>query len=79
MTDNDADCDLLLLTFNIQQMQSGIRRGLGLIGASKRYTVFTPSMTNNEDLSILASLMREGKMVPVVSKVCNMQPWLFPL
>ena len=32
------------------QMQTGIRKGLGMLGASKKYTLFTPSMSKGSDL-----------------------------
>ena len=55
------------------QMQTGIRKGLGLLGASKKYTIFTPSMSNGGDLVTLASLLKEGKLGPVVKKVSSLQ------
>ena len=54
------------------QMQTGIRNGLGMLGASKRYTVFTPSMSQGSDLDTLARLLAEGKLQPVVKKVWSM-------
>ena len=54
------------------QMQTGIRKGLGYLGASKKYTIFTPSMSKSSDLDTLAQLLSEGKLQPVVKKVWSM-------
>ena len=54
------------------QMQTGIRKGLGYLGASKKYTIFTPSMSKSGDLDTLAQLLSEGKLQPVVKKVWSM-------
>jgi len=51
------------------QMQTNIRKGLGMLGASKKYTIFTPSMSKGGDLETLAELLRDGKLSPVVKKV----------
>jgi len=54
------------------QMTSNIRKGLGLLGASKKYTVFTPSMTKSEDLEVLSKLLKENTITPTISKVYSM-------
>jgi hypothetical protein len=45
---------------------------IGMLGASKNYAVFTPSMSKGGDLETLAQLLREGKLLPVVKKVWSM-------
>ena len=63
------NCACMCTTAMQMQMQTNIRKGLGMLGASKKYTIFTPSMSKGGDLETLAELLRDGKLSPVVKKV----------
>lgn len=45
-----------MFVLHTQQLSSGIRRGLGLLGAGKKYVVITPSMTKSSDLAIISEV-----------------------
>jgi len=63
------NCTCMCTSAMQMQMQTNIRKGLGMLGASKKYTIFTPSMSKGGDLETLAELLRDGKLSPVVKKV----------
>lgn len=54
------------------QIASGIRKGLGMIGASKQYTVLTPSMMRSQDLDTITELIESEKIAVVTDKLYSM-------
>ena len=54
------------------QIATGLRKGLGFLGAGKQYTVLTPSMTHSFDLKTISDLIEEEHLAVVTDKLYSM-------